>query len=359
MADYNVHHTDINAPIIDVQGKRVDTTSLDVALFGKIRLEYGERLNEDLLNILENFACPQLEDSNPTVPDISQTTLNQLSNPTEGQIWYNSTNQTIYFWNSSEWVISELREANAANWGQIAHGEQLPKPVSPITGYTFQYNECIWSVAPANFVGKIGYVACATDANATVTMQYRLAGTDTIINGIANYLIIGLRGSASSTGPFPTPPAPSPTMSVTPTLTPTPTMTVTPSTTPAVTPTRSATPSPSQTPAPSLTPSVTGTPVVTPTPSRTPAVSPTRTPLPTPPASATPTPSAINRASWVMYNQRCIFYPNSEVIYGCPEEPNGWECQTAADVGKTEVTISDCYEGNGMRRCTRFYECRI
>ena len=284
MADYTVNKTDIIETPIDVQEKRVDTSSLDVALFGKIRLEYGERLNEDLLNILENFACVEKTSVTPIVPDLDQTSNTQLSNPTIGQFWYNSTRQQIFFWDGTEWLAAPTRESTAANWGQIMHGEQLPRPVSPLTGYVFPYSECIWTVAPSVFVGKIGYVACATDAQANVTMQYRLGGTNDIMDGIANYLIIGMKGTTTSTGPFPTPPAPSPTPSVTPTMTATvtPTMTQTPTMTMTVTPT----------PTPTVTQTVTPTRTVTPSPTRT--ITPTMsvTPTPTPIPSNTPTPSA-------------------------------------------------------------------
>lgn len=286
MSDYIVNRTDIDAPSITVPEKRVNSTSLDVSLFGKIRLEYGEALDEDLLNVLENFACPEDTASVIVIPDYTQTSKTQLTNPTIGQFWFNSTRKHIYFWDGIEWKVLSAREDVAANWGQVIHGQQLPKPVSPVSGYVFDYSECIWSIAPAAFLGKIGFMNCATDAVSTVTMQYRLAGTDNILNGQANYLIIGIRDGSTTTGPFPTPPAPSPTASVTPTLTPTPTSFPTPTVTPTLTATVTPSVTPSNTPAPSLTPSTTTTPAVTPTmtptpaPSSTPAVSPTPTPVP-------------------------------------------------------------------------------
>lgn len=289
MADYIVNRTDSAAPSIDVQEKRIET-SLDVTLFGKIRLEYGERLNEDLLNVLENFACPAVEDAATPTPDLSETSNDQLSNPTIGQLWFNSTNQLIHFWTGTEWSPSTSREDVAANWGQVLHGQQLPRPVSPISGYVFPYEECIWSVAPSVFVGKIGYMACATDAQATVTMQYRLGGTNTIVSGLANYLIIGVRGHEFGPVPpitvTPTIPLPSPTATVTPT--PTPSATATP--TPTVTRTRTPSPSVTPTPAPSSTPAPTVSPTLTPTPG------PTSTPVvsSTPGPSATPTPAPSN-----------------------------------------------------------------
>lgn len=287
MSDYNVKRTDIDAASIDIQSKRIDDTSLDVALFGKIRLEYGERLDEDLLNLLENFSCPALEDSEEVSPDLTHTSNHQLHHPTVGQIWFNSTAQLIYYWTGTEWLGSNSREDIAANWGQILHGEQLPRPVSPVSGYVFPYGECIWSVAPSVFVGKVGYVACATDAEANVIMEYRLSGGDTVIPGLANYLIIGVKGSSGAAGPWPQPPAPTPTR----TVTPTPSATATPSPTPTMTMTRTPSPTMTRTPSPTSTPAPTVSRTLTPTPvpSSTPAPTVSRTPAPT----VTPTPSPV------------------------------------------------------------------
>lgn len=298
MADYNVKHTDRNVPSIPVPETEVNETALDVVLFGRINPEYGEKLDEDLLNLLENFSCP--EDSTTTdyinaVPDLSLTSKTQLHKPTIGQFWFNNTRDMMYYWRGDTWIPVALREHYAANWGSVLNGQQLPKPVSPLTGHVFDYEDCIWSVAPAAFTGKIGSLNCTTDNNAFVTMQYRLSGTSTILAGLANYLIIGIRGNYN-TGVL-LPPiliTPTPAASVTPTpgmsATPLPTATRTP--TPTVTATLTRTPTP--------TPAVSNSPTVTPTPgpSNTPAPSATPLPSSTPAPTVTPTPSPLN-FQWV------------------------------------------------------------
>ena len=57
---YNVKHTDSTIPPILVSPSDVVDDVVDVVLFGRINLEYGEELNENLLNILENFSCPEV-----------------------------------------------------------------------------------------------------------------------------------------------------------------------------------------------------------------------------------------------------------------------------------------------------------
>lgn len=69
MTKYFIRHSDINKAPKEVDEGSVDENSLDIALFGRIRLEYGERLNQNVLNLLENFAVgmdPNLIPPTPT-----------------------------------------------------------------------------------------------------------------------------------------------------------------------------------------------------------------------------------------------------------------------------------------------------
>lgn len=278
MTTYTIHKTDITEAPITVSEDIVITDVFDISLIGQFKTNYGTEVNENMLNILENFACPEaLNPDGPeaSVPDLTAVSNTQLHRPTNGQFWYNSTRGLIYYWNGSNWINTPKRNQYAANWGMVNHGEQLPKPVAG-DGRVFDYPECIWSVSPAVFVAGIDTFNCNTDADANVFMRYRYAGTETMVDGIANYLIIGIDENENQ-GPSirPTPIIVSPTPSPTATLTPTPTATVTPSVTTSITPSITAT----------ITPSVTSS--ATPTPTRAP------TPTPTPVPSMTPTPSNV------------------------------------------------------------------
>lgn len=347
MNEYIVSHTDPTEKPIVIEEAETAKAGSALTLLGRIKPEYGEILDQDFLNLLENFACPESPDSidiRTSWPDLSQTSDNQLEKPILGQLWYNSTRELPYSWDGTRWNPIALRENLAANWGQVYHGAQLPKPVSPLTGQEFDYEDCIWSVAPASFVGKPGYMACATDDQAVVTMKYRLAGTNTIISGIANYLIIGIKGNYNIGTIIPP-------IEITPSTTPTATPTPTPSLTPSITASITA----SITPSPTL--SLTPTPTPLPSNSATPAVSQTAFPTPTPTNTPSSTPPA--RPYYQMTNERCTYHPNWEVLYGCPEEPSNYNCQTVADIGNRQQTTSDCYSGNGVMRCVRQWECRL
>lgn len=303
MTTYVVNFTDVNVTPITVPEAGLNVTATDIALFGRTRLEYGELLNENLLHILENFACPENPGA-PNTPDLNRTHNNLLVAPTPGQLWYNSTTSAIHYWTGTYWIPIRKGGDVAANWGSVVNGQTLPRPVSASTGYVFNYDECIWSVSSANYNTFFGEVICESDpVTSQVTMRYRVGGQ--FVPGIANYLIIGIRNNSLLGGiqptPSPTSAAPTPSNSPAPssTRTPTPTPSTTASAGQTPTPTPAITSSPTRTPTP--TPTRTGTPAPTGTPTRTPNISqsttPTRTPAPTASRTPTPTPSTTPSAT--------------------------------------------------------------
>jgi len=202
---YNINFTDPSKDPIQVPETGINE-SLSVKFPGRIRLEWGKDVNENLLRMLENFACPSL-DSNESVPDLS---IHEgiLSNPVDGQLWYNTTNERIYKYSveSSKWLpLANRNQMYAANWGQIQHGEQLPRPVAT-NGYVFPYEECIWSVSPHNYLDGFTSVRCFSFPNdSTVVMQYQSRDQQIVVDGVANYLIIGITGN-DNLGEFVPPP---------------------------------------------------------------------------------------------------------------------------------------------------------
>ena len=306
MSIYDIKFTDSNKSYIPVDSETEVDYALDVNLFGRGFLEYGEQLNESLLRLLENFASYELTGSDPVEPDLAQTTENVLKNPTQGQLWYNKSNKTFYSWNSTLEVWEPLSTKNniTANWGFIFDGETLPLPIHPITGETYDISECVWSVSGAFLYAAYDYFVATTDSDAVATVKYRLAGESYTSSTYGNYLIIGIKGNINNGNigcvyaPVPSvTPTPTPTITITPTVTPTVTPTITPTTslgvsvtiTPTVTPTRTPTVTPSITP--TVTPSETVTPSVTPSVGSPPTPTPSEEPTPTPTPSEEPTPT--------------------------------------------------------------------
>lgn len=284
MTNYNVNYTDITVTPIPMQEGTENNTSLDIAIFGNTFLEYGQELNENILHLLENYSCPMnsgnlIGNATPDTHTVNGSYNNLLTHPTQGQLWYNSTLKKLYYWDGTAWRPITTKNDVAANWGIILDGQQLPRPVSATTGYVFPYSECIWSVSPANFSSTFDYMACSTNPLAIVNMKYRTIGSTSLVQGVANYLIIGIKGNTNTgTGFAMTPPV----ISATPTATPA-----------GITPTPSNSPTVSLTPTPPVTHTQTPIPTGTgqPTPTATPTISHTRTPA-APSASHTRTPAA-------------------------------------------------------------------
>lgn len=82
---YTVNYSETGKTPIVVNDATVDTTT-SLKLIGKNYNRFGEYLNEDLLHLLENFA-------GATAPD----------NPTEGQLWYDTSESYLKIYESGKW----------------------------------------------------------------------------------------------------------------------------------------------------------------------------------------------------------------------------------------------------------------
>lgn len=222
MAQYDVKFTNnydaVNNPNglhpIVIQEESINTQT-DIALFGRKRLSYGRDMNQNMLSLLEKFACPE----NPLIPgtpDLSKSG-GKLTNPIMGQMWYNETQKIPFMWDGTTWVSLLSHGSIASNWGIISNGQQLPQPVGD-DGYTFTYNECVWIVGPFSIDGEIFDYTIETDSNGVVTATYN-SGQPLVVN----YLIVGIKGNTNegTLNPVITP-TPTPTVSRTPSSTPMP-----------------------------------------------------------------------------------------------------------------------------------------
>lgn len=196
MSKYDVKFTREGTSPIEVPEGGMNT-DFDISFPGRVRLEWGEEINEAFFNLLENFAA-LADPSDENMPDLDNTTNDKLSNPLQGQLWYNKTNGKLYNYTGTRWEPYTLSTQDyAANWGQVNHGEFLPNPITP-DGYVFPYSECIWSVSPFQYPQRFRGIRCDTDLiTSQVTMEYSfLNGNPT--TAAANYLIIGIKGNVNN-----------------------------------------------------------------------------------------------------------------------------------------------------------------
>ena len=82
---YKINNT-FGTQIVSLADGTLDTATTDLALFGKGYAGFGEKLNENLVKLLENF--------------------NKTSAPTNkitGQMWYDQTNKQINVYTGAKW----------------------------------------------------------------------------------------------------------------------------------------------------------------------------------------------------------------------------------------------------------------
>ena len=81
---YTINNT-FGTTLVTLADGTIDTTTTDIALFGKGYAGFGERLNENLVKMLENFA-------NTSAP----------ANKQKGQLWYDTLENQIKVWNGNK-----------------------------------------------------------------------------------------------------------------------------------------------------------------------------------------------------------------------------------------------------------------
>ena len=82
---YTINNTTGNT-VVTLKDGTIDTSTTDVSLFGKGYAGFGEKLNENFVKILENFAST-------TAPN----------NKVKGQLWYDATNNQLQVYTGSKW----------------------------------------------------------------------------------------------------------------------------------------------------------------------------------------------------------------------------------------------------------------
>ena len=81
---YSINNT-TGTLLVTLADGTIDTATTDLALFGKGYAGFGERLNENLVKLLENFA-------NTSAP----------ANKQKGQLWYDTLENQIKVWNGNK-----------------------------------------------------------------------------------------------------------------------------------------------------------------------------------------------------------------------------------------------------------------
>ena len=163
---YTINKTD-GTKIVTLRDGTVDVATTDLALFGKGYAGFGERLNENFVKVLENFA-------NTTAP----------ANKIRGQLWYDTLSNQIKVWNGSKFKpvgsstnsASQPSNANAGDMWFDTNNSQL-----------YVYSGTAWILIGPTAVAGSGVTVVSSE-----TIKDNVGVNKGILKLITNDVIVGI-----------------------------------------------------------------------------------------------------------------------------------------------------------------------
>jgi len=163
---YVINNTS-GATLVTLTDGTIDTVTTDLALFGKGYAGFGERLNENLVKLLENF-------SNTSAP----------ANKQKGQLWYDSLNNQLKVWNGSKFkpvgsstnATTAPTNANTGDFWFDTNNSQF-----------YVYNSTAWTLIGPTTVAGSG----VTQASAEVVAD-NVGVNKSILKFITNDAVVGI-----------------------------------------------------------------------------------------------------------------------------------------------------------------------
>jgi hypothetical protein len=163
---YVINNTS-GATLVTLSDGTIDTTTTDLALFGKGYAGFGERLNENVVKLLENFA-------NTSAP----------ANKQKGQLWYDTLNNQIKVWNGSKFkpvgsstnATTSPTNANTGDFWFDTNNSQF-----------YVYNSTAWTLIGPTTVAGSG----VTQASAEVVAD-DVGVNKSILKFITNDTVVGI-----------------------------------------------------------------------------------------------------------------------------------------------------------------------
>jgi hypothetical protein len=163
---YTINNTS-GTTLVTLSDGTIDTTTTDLALFGKGYAGFGERLNENVVKLLENFA-------NTSAP----------ANKQKGQLWYDTLNNQIKVWNGSKFkpvgsstnATTSPTNANTGDFWFDTNNSQF-----------YVYNSTAWTLIGPTTVAGSG----VTQASAQVVAD-DVGVNKSILKFITNDTVVGI-----------------------------------------------------------------------------------------------------------------------------------------------------------------------
>jgi hypothetical protein len=166
---YKINNT-FGTLLVTLADGTIDTATTDLALIGKGYAGFGEKLNENLVKLLENF-------NNTTAPN----------NKIQGQLWFDQTNKQINVYTGSKWKPAG-GPANSTSAPTNAVQGDLWFDTSNTQLYV--YNGTAWTLIGPTTVAGSGVTQVVSEVapdDAGVNQSYlKLVANDAVVGVVSN-----------------------------------------------------------------------------------------------------------------------------------------------------------------------------
>ena len=193
---YKINNT-FGTQIVSLADGTLDTTTTDLTLFGKGYAGFGEKLNENLVKLLENFnntSAPSnkitgqlwYDQTNKQInvytgakwKPVGSTTNSTTSpiNAVQGDLWFDTTNTQLYVYSGSAWTLVGPTSVAGSGVTQV-----VPETVQDNVGVN---RDILKLVANDAVVGVVSNLAFTPSSTETVGAALITAGYATVAQGL-------------------------------------------------------------------------------------------------------------------------------------------------------------------------------
>ena len=166
---YKINNT-FGTLLVTLPDGTIDTTTTDLALFGKSYAGFGEKLNENVVKLLENF-------NNTSAPN----------NKIQGQLWYDQTNNQINVYTGTKWKpVGSTTNSTTAPTSAVQGDMWLDTNNTQL----YVYTGTVWTLIGPTTVAGSGVTQIVTEIapdNTGVNQQYlKLVANDAVVGTISD-----------------------------------------------------------------------------------------------------------------------------------------------------------------------------
>lgn len=166
---YKINNT-FGTLLVTLPDGTIDVATTDLTLIGKGYAGFGEKLNENLVKLLENF-------NNTTAP----------SNKVQGQLWYDKTNNQINVYTGSKWKPVGSTSNSATSPANAVQGDMW---FDTTNTQLYVYTGSAWTLIGPTTVSGSGVTQVITESPEDNTGVKRsilkLVANDTVVGVVSN-----------------------------------------------------------------------------------------------------------------------------------------------------------------------------